>query len=164
MGLLRMCVGFLTLLIAFDFRGGDRRPWEFAVVAGFSVASQLAGAAVAFVWAALSLEVYGHFQDTIEDVNVRRWVSQMALTITWALFAATVLVLGFRWQQRNFRLAALLLFGVTAVKLILVDIAGVKEIWRIAAFLGVGALMIGATYLYQRAERRLVTSTEDSGA
>ncbi|MCB9475950.1 MAG: DUF2339 domain-containing protein [Deltaproteobacteria bacterium] len=124
----------------------------------------LAGAAVAFVWAALSLEVYGHFQDTIEDVNVRRWVSQMALTITWALFAATVLVLGFRWQRRNFRLAALLLFGVTAVKLILVDIAGVKEIWRIAAFLGVGALMIGATYLYQRAERRLVTSTEDSGA
>lgn len=47
MGLLRMCVGFLTLLIAFDFRGGDRRPWEFAVVAGFSVASQLVGAAVA---------------------------------------------------------------------------------------------------------------------
>jgi hypothetical protein len=47
MGLLRMCVGFLTLLIAFDFRGGDRRPWEFAVVAGVSVASGLVGAAVA---------------------------------------------------------------------------------------------------------------------
>jgi hypothetical protein len=47
MGLLRMCVGFLTLLIAFDFRGGDRRPWEFAVVGGASVLSQLAGAALA---------------------------------------------------------------------------------------------------------------------
>lgn len=47
MGLLRMCVGFLTLLIAFDFRGGGREPWEFAVVAGVSVASQLVGAAVA---------------------------------------------------------------------------------------------------------------------
>ena len=47
MGLLRMCVGFLTLLIAFDFRGGGRRPWEFAVVAGCSVASGLVGAAVA---------------------------------------------------------------------------------------------------------------------
>lgn len=47
MGLLRMCVGFLTLLIAFDFRGGGRQPWEFAVVGGVSVASQLVGAAVA---------------------------------------------------------------------------------------------------------------------
>jgi hypothetical protein len=47
MGLLRMCVGFVTLLIAFDFRGGDRHPWEFAVVAGVSVAAGLAGAMVA---------------------------------------------------------------------------------------------------------------------
>ncbi len=47
MGLLRGCVGFLTLLIAFDFRGGDRRPWEFGVVAGASVLSQLAGAGIA---------------------------------------------------------------------------------------------------------------------
>ncbi|MFN8019635.1 MAG: MFS transporter [Acidimicrobiales bacterium] len=47
MGLLRMCVGFLTLLIAFDFRGGDRKPWEFAVVAGVSVLSQLVGSALA---------------------------------------------------------------------------------------------------------------------
>ncbi|MEZ5183424.1 MAG: MFS transporter [Acidimicrobiales bacterium] len=47
MGLLRMCVGFLTLLIAFDFRGGDRRPWEFAVVGGVSVLGQLLGAAIA---------------------------------------------------------------------------------------------------------------------
>jgi hypothetical protein len=47
MGLLRACVGFLTLLIAFDFRGGDRRPWEFGVVAAASVVSQLLGAAAA---------------------------------------------------------------------------------------------------------------------
>ena len=46
MGLLRACVGFLTLLIAFDFRG-DRATWQLGVVAGASVLSQLAGAAVA---------------------------------------------------------------------------------------------------------------------
>jgi hypothetical protein len=72
MGLLRMCVGFLTLLIAFDFRGGDREPWEFAVVGGGSVLSQLAGAALAprlkertseenILTAALGLVVVGGF-------------------------------------------------------------------------------------------------------
>ena len=45
MGIIRACVGFLTLLVAFDFRGGDRAPWEFAVVGVVSAASQLAGAA-----------------------------------------------------------------------------------------------------------------------
>ena len=47
MGLIRACVGFLTLLVAFDFRGGDRPAWQFGVVGAASVASQLAGAAVA---------------------------------------------------------------------------------------------------------------------
>jgi len=47
MGLLRGCVGFLTLLVAFDFRGGGRAPWEFAVVGAASVFCQLLGAAAA---------------------------------------------------------------------------------------------------------------------
>ncbi len=47
MSLLRSCVGFLTMLIAFDFRGGDRAAWQFALVAGVSVLAGLAGAAVA---------------------------------------------------------------------------------------------------------------------
>ncbi len=47
MGLIRASVGFLTLLIAFDFRGGDRPAWQFGLVGGASVLSQLAGAAVA---------------------------------------------------------------------------------------------------------------------
>ena len=47
MGLLRACVGFLTLLIAFDFRGGSRPPWVFGMVAGTAALSQLGGAAVA---------------------------------------------------------------------------------------------------------------------
>jgi Na+/melibiose symporter-like transporter len=46
MGLIRAAVGFLTLLIAFDFRGGGRPTWQFALVGGLSVASQLVGAAV----------------------------------------------------------------------------------------------------------------------
>lgn len=45
MGLIRACVGFLTLLVAFDFQGGDRPTWEFAIVGGASVLSQLGGAA-----------------------------------------------------------------------------------------------------------------------
>ncbi|WP_421121006.1 MFS transporter [Aquihabitans daechungensis] len=47
MSLLRGCVGFLTMLIAFDFRGGDKAAWQFGLVAGVSVLAGLVGAAVA---------------------------------------------------------------------------------------------------------------------
>ncbi|MCU1369496.1 MAG: putative major facilitator superfamily transporter [Ilumatobacteraceae bacterium] len=47
MSLLRGCVGFLTMLIAFDFRGGDKAAWQFGLVAGVSVIAGLVGAAVA---------------------------------------------------------------------------------------------------------------------
>ena len=47
MSLLRGCVGFLTMLIAFDFRGGDKAAWQFGLVAAVSVIAGLIGAAVA---------------------------------------------------------------------------------------------------------------------
>lgn len=47
MALLRGFVGFMTMLIAFDFRGGDKAAWQFAIVAAVSVIAGLVGAAVA---------------------------------------------------------------------------------------------------------------------
>jgi MFS family permease len=47
MGLLRGIVGFLTLLLAFDFRGDDVPAWQFGAVVAASVLGGLVGAAVA---------------------------------------------------------------------------------------------------------------------
>jgi len=46
MGLIRAIVGFLTLLLAFDFRRPGVPKWHFAVVAGISVSGSLLGAAI----------------------------------------------------------------------------------------------------------------------
>lgn len=47
MGVLRWCVGFLTLLVAFGFRGENGVTWQLGVIGAASVVSQLVGAAVA---------------------------------------------------------------------------------------------------------------------
>jgi Major Facilitator Superfamily len=47
MGLIRGIVGFLTLLLAFDFRQNGVPKWHFGVVAGVSVLGALAGSALA---------------------------------------------------------------------------------------------------------------------
>jgi len=47
MGILRWCVGFLTLLVAFGFRGESGVTWQLGFIGGATVLSQLAGAAAA---------------------------------------------------------------------------------------------------------------------
>ncbi len=56
MALLRGIVGFLTLLLAFDFRGAGHPKWQFGVVAAVSVFGALAGSAAAPKLRAMSSE------------------------------------------------------------------------------------------------------------
>jgi uncharacterized membrane protein len=103
----------------------------------------------------LSLETYVYCENTIEDFLKARWMSQMSLSVVWAIYAVIVLCIGFWRRIRPLRLAALGLLGITAVKLLLVDMSQVQQIYRIVSFLVLGAMMIGASYLYHRLEQQL---------
>jgi uncharacterized membrane protein len=83
----------------------------------------------------------------------------MSLSVTWGTYALAILAIGFWRNVRSLRLAALGLFGLTALKLVLVDMAEVQEVYRIVSFLVLGVLMIGASYLYHRVEKRLGLSS-----
>jgi len=103
----------------------------------------------------LSLEAYLYAKSIATSAQRARWSAQMAISITWSVFAVAVLAIGFWKRVRAMRLVALGLFGVTALKLVIVDIAHIEQIYRILSFLVLGVLMIGASYLYHRVEKRL---------
>jgi uncharacterized membrane protein len=120
---------------------------------------------VLLAWLVLSLEVY-HFAD-------RRWPdefgtaeglhrAQASLSIFWAFFAGAVLAAGFWRKLLPLRLLALGLFGLTLAKVILIDLAGLPGIYRIAAFFFLAIVMGGAAWGYQRFEaaRRLLQVKE----
>ncbi len=109
----------------------------------------------------LSVETPLYFRNAITGFERARWASQMSLSIVWAVYAAAMLTVGFRWKVRSLRLCALGLFGLTALKLVIVDMAKVKEVYRIASFLVLGILMIGASYAYHRVEKALATSSRE---
>lgn len=115
--------------------------------------------AVAYVLAAtlavilVSVDTFLYCLDAVADPERSRWVAQMALSIIWSVSAATVVSAGFLRRRRPLRLAGLALFGLTAVKLLIVDTAQIEGGYRIASFMIVGALMIGASYLYNRVSR-----------
>lgn len=129
--------------------GYSRLAWN-RVVTGWMYGAFATGLLVLF-----SAESYLFFDETIADPTKAQWTAQMSLSIVWALYAAGALVIGFATRTRPLRLAALGLFGATAIKLSVVDLADLRDGYRIISFVVLGVLMIGASYLYHRAEKRL---------
>ena len=105
----------------------------------------------------LSVDGYLFAVRTAASAQQARWSSQMALSLVWSLYAVAMLAVGFWTRERALRLSALGLFGATVVKLVLVDLAIVRQeqIFRILSFFVAGVLMIGGSYLYHRVEKHV---------
>ena len=104
----------------------------------------------------LSAEAYSYCMDTVA-VNAYR-AGQMAITVVSSLYASSLLFIGFWRRWRVIRFVALGLFGLSALKLLVVDMTGVRGIYRIVAFLVVGLLIVAASYLYHRLEKLVLAS------
>jgi len=104
--------------------------------------------------ALLSAEAYCWCESRPVEWAKAEWTALMSLSLVWGLYAAAMLAVGFWRRILPLRLAALGLFAATALKLVAIDIANVKQVYRIISFLVLGALMVGAAYVYHRVERR----------
>jgi uncharacterized membrane protein len=120
-----------------------------------SLSKLLAWVALFSLLLLLSAEPYTYWKDTGTDPAKARWLALMSVSVVWAVYASAMLAVGFWRHSFALRLAALGLFGATAVKLVLVDIARLAQIYRIVAFLVLGVLMIAGAYLYHRIEQQL---------
>jgi uncharacterized membrane protein len=119
-----------------------------------------------YVWftisllALLSTEPAGWLYRNVTDPRQASWIAQMSITIVWGLYASSMLSTGFWRRVMPLRLAALALFALTAVKLLLIDMANVGTIYRIISFFVMGLLMVAASYLYHKAEKQLKESDQ----
>ena len=139
-----------------------------------TLAKCLYGAAILLLLVLLSAEVFAFCRGWVEwgaDAEQyyvlrkkARWLSQMALTITWSVYALALLAVGFGRRARSLRFAALALFAIAAGKLLIYDIAGLTGLYRITVTVAAGALMIGASYLYHRIESGLDAKTSEKSS
>jgi uncharacterized membrane protein len=75
----------------------------------------------------------------------------------WGVYALAFIIAGFWLRQRAMRLSALALFGLTALKLLLVDMDYLEPAFRLFSTVVLGLLMLGTSYLYHRVEKQLQT-------
>lgn len=59
----------------------------------------------------------------------------MALSVLWSVYAGALAAIGFVRRSASVRWASLALFGLTIIKVMLVDIAALHQFYRIIAFL-----------------------------
>ena len=79
-----------------------------------------------------------------------RIYAQFSYSAFYMLFGAVLLAIGF-WRRSAFlRWQALVLLAVTIAKVFLVDMDQLSQGLRIISFLGLGALLLAVSYVYQR--------------
>ena len=109
------------------------------------------------LWYLMTIETYTYFaaraalQKTAEGYQHEHWLGQMALSVLWSIYAAALAAVGFVRRSPAIRWAALSLFGLTVVKVMLVDIAVLQQLYRIIAFLVLGLLLLVVTWGYHKA-------------
>ncbi|MEE2700793.1 MAG: DUF2339 domain-containing protein [Chloroflexota bacterium] len=110
----------------------------------------LAAANVLMVWI-LSLEALRFF-DIREEVHGTNLESakQLSLTILWAVYGVAVIVVGIIRQYSAARLAGIGLLAMSVLKLFAFDVFLLEQEYRVAAFISLGALLLGIGFAYQR--------------
>ena len=82
-------------------------------------------------------------------------VASLSLSILWAVYAAILLIIGIRLGNRWVRVAGLALLGIPVVKLFLFDTFDLEQEYRVAAYLGLGAILVAGGFVYQRYSRAI---------
>ena len=83
-----------------------------------------------------------------------RFASSLALSAIWTVLASAFIGVGLVRGFAPLRYLAMALFGLTVLKVFLVDLSSLGGIYRILGFIGVGLVLLAVSFLYQRGRRK----------
>ena len=122
----------------------------------YAPAAFLVAANVITLWA-LSVQVVDAVNIAVEQFDTPHYIVSniisLSLSALWAVYAAVLIVLGIVRQLRWLRLGGLALLAVPILKLFFYDAFQLDQGYRVAAFIGLGALLVLGGFLYQRYNR-----------
>ena len=87
--------------------------------------------------------------------------SGFKLTIIWILMAVCIFVTGMFLRLKIFRIASILLFAATLVKLLLVDSVKFSSVEKVIAYLFIGTVLLVISFLYQRFKKIIFNENDE---
>ena len=131
----------------------EGEPAQSLTWSGLAVASALAVNALILI--AVSLEIHGYWWN-LRWHNDWNWYNDYRMHAqftysTWFMFFGAILLAAGFWRRSSFlRWQALVLLAASIAKVFLVDTSELSQGYRILSFLGLGALLLGVSFVYQR--------------
>jgi uncharacterized membrane protein len=129
---------------------------------GWQVLATLAALAVnALLLIAISLEINSFWSvrpsaaepseiDWSRQYELHKMYAQFSYSAWFMLFGAILLATGFARRSAFLRWQGLILLAVSVGKVFLVDMSALSQGYRILSFLGLGALLLAVSFVYQR--------------
>ncbi len=77
-------------------------------------------------------------------------LQQLSLSGVWLLFSIIVMVTGLARRTRSYRILAIVIFGITILKIFFYDLSFLETLYRIFSFIALGLILLATSYLYQR--------------
>ena len=96
--------------------------------------------------------------------ELHAWYARHAtLSVGYALYALALLGAGIRRRSKLLRILALVVLGGTLVKVMVLDLSRLKEMWRILSFVGLGMLLLTASLLYYKFRHIIFPDETETG-
>ncbi len=107
-------------------------------------------AALLLLFVLISLELRQGFQGEFLKVGLFSKAEMYSYSLAWVLFGALLLVLGIARRSAALRYASAGVMLVTIGKVFLLDTRHLDGLYRVLSLLGLGIILLGLGYLYQK--------------
>ncbi|OPB91590.1 DUF2339 domain-containing protein [Elizabethkingia occulta] len=87
---------------------------------------------------------------------VKLQIIKIGYPILWGALSFVFLIIGIKKQNKQLRIIALALLGITIIKLFLYDIKNVSETGKIIAFILLGVLILIISFVYQKIKKLVI--------
>lgn len=139
------CAAFviaLTYMLAWSHRRRERHRRSIEVAAAVVTAQML-------TLAMLTSEIVAYWD--IHDLDVHSALARgLMLSLTWALYATALILVGIRRNYAPIRYVAIGVFAATIGKVFAVDLEELDRVYRISSLIGLGMMLLITSYLYQQ--------------
>ncbi len=101
----------------------------------------------------VNIEIADYFSPAGERLTFNfsgRFDQDMAYSLSWGVFAFSMLIIGFKWKNTPVRFSGMGLLVVTLLKLFLHDLWRLGGLYRIGSLIGLAVLLMLISFIYQR--------------
>jgi len=95
------------------------------------------------------------------DMGASEQSYKLGLSILWGEYALFLIGLGIWKKKQYLRIGAIILFGVTLIKLFVYDIAHLNTISKTIVFCSLGVLLLIISFLYNKYKSAIANETTD---